>query len=397
MPNAKNIATQSKQLFVATLLICITIQGLMAQEENKLSEAFDFETTIVGDFVTNFSGGIKKGNTFIGIESLALSFDTEKGRLWKNGNFFVHGLITHGDGPSSALTGDLQVLSNIEAGNYYGLYEYYYGHQIGNFSMLFGQHDMNSEFAGTKYGGTFINSSFGIMPNISLNVPVSIYPVAAPCLMLKYNHTQFSCKLAVYDGDPGNFENNRYNLQWSISPGQGFLIIGEFQLNRVRKEKITGTYKFGTYHHSGTFTNYSDTLQSQEGNYGFYLIVDQALFATSLSAARGLCIFFQSGITPSEFNQIHYHIGGGFRYHGILPYRYYDELGIAFAHISQSKNYVNLNATALNYETAIEMTYKFQFGPYYSVQPSMQYIINPGATAGISNCLVGLFRLTLQI
>jgi len=310
---------------------------------------------------------------------------------------FVHGLVTHGNGPSESLTGDLQILSNIEAGNYYGLYEYYYSHQIGNFSALFGQHDMNSEFAGTQYGGTFINSSFGIGPSISLNVPVSIYPVAAPCILLKYESTNLTYKLAVYDGDPGDFETNRYNVHWSISPGQGFLTIGEVQYNRIKKDKLTGTYKLGSYHHSGTFTNYSDTLQTKKGNYGFYFIADQALFARSLNTARGLCYFFQTGIAPSEFNRIQYFVGGGLRYHGILPYRYYDELGLAFAHISQSKTYMNLYDNLLKFETAIEMTYKFQFGEHYSIQPSIQYIINPGATAGISNCLVGLFRFSLQI
>jgi len=159
MPNIVTIAPNSKNLFAFALLIILSFQPIWAQEESKLKEAFEFETTVVGDFVTNFTGGIKKGSTYIGIESLALSFDTEKGRLWKNGSFFIHGLITHGDGPSATLTGDLQILSNIEAGNYYGLYEYYYSHQIGNLSVLFGQHDMNSEFAGTKYGANKINKA----------------------------------------------------------------------------------------------------------------------------------------------------------------------------------------------------------------------------------------------
>ena len=391
-----SISNYSRQLLFVAIIVA-SMQSLNAQDTTKFAHAFEFGVDVIGDFVINFDGGIKKGSTYIGIESLALSFDTGKGKLWKNGSFFVHGLVTHGNGPSESLTGDLQILSNIEAGNYYGLYEYYYSHQIGNFSALFGQHDMNSEFAGTQYGGTFINSSFGIGPSISLNVPVSIYPVAAPCILLKYESTNLTYKLAVYDGDPGDFETNRYNVHWSISPGQGFLTIGEVQYNRIKKDKLTGTYKLGSYHHSGTFTNYSDTLQTKKGNYGFYFIADQALFARSLNTARGLCYFFQTGIAPSEFNRIQYFVGGGLRYHGILPYRYYDELGLAFAHISQSKTYMNLYDNLLKFETAIEMTYKFQFGEHYSIQPSIQYIINPGATAGISNCLVGLFRFSLQI
>jgi porin len=386
-----------RQIFTVLLLLIVPFLEIKAQEENRLSSAFEFETNIIGDFVVNFHGGIKTGTTYIGLESFSLLFDTEKAGLWKGGNLFIHALNTHGLGPSETLTGDLQVFSNIEAGNYTGLYEYYYSQEIGNFSAIIGQHDMNSEFAGTKYGGTFINSSFGIVPSISLNVPVSIYPVAAPCLLFKYNSHNFTYKIAVYDGDPGNFETNRYDLQWSISPGQGFLTIGEVQYNRFKKENLIGMYKMGSYYHSGTFINYADTLLTKKGNYGLYFIADQALFASSLNAGRGLCFFIQTGIAPSAFNRFDYYVGGGLRYHGILPKRYYDELGLAFAHISQGKYYVDLYEEALRYETALEMTYKFQFGEHYSIQPSMQYIITPGAVSGVENALVGLIRLNVVL
>ncbi|MHC1704955.1 MAG: carbohydrate porin [Tenuifilaceae bacterium] len=385
------------QLLAIVFTISLSFKQVHAQEKSKLSEAVEFGTTVTGDFISNMKGGIKKGETYIGMESLTFEFNTEKAGLWKNGTFFLHGLNAHGTGPSSLLTGDHQVLSNIEAGDYTGLYEFWYSHQINKFSILLGQHDLNSEFVGTEYGGTFVNSSFGIAPSISLNVPVSIYPVAAPSILLKYESgNKFDFKLGIYDGDPGNFETNRFNLKWSISPGQGFFGIGEVQYNLIKNENLTGTYKLGSYYHTGKFNSYEDTLKTKNGNYGIYFIADQALFSRSLSSARGLCFFLQSSIAPSKYNMVEYYIGGGLRYHGILPYRYYDELGLAFAHISMSKYYTNLDENFLNYETSIEFTYKFQFDKRYSIQPSMQYIINPGTNKEFGNCLVGLMRFSLS-
>lgn len=366
-------------------------------QKNKLTDAFTFGTEVTGDFIVNMDGGIKKGHTYIGLESLTLEFDTETGGLWKGGTFFLHGLNTHGAGPSSSLTGDHQVLSNIEAGDYTGLYEFWFSQKFGNFSVLIGQHDLNSEFVGTKYGGTFVNSSFGIAPSISLNVPVSIYPVAAPCILLKYeSKSDFDYKLAVYDGDPGNFETNRFNLEWNLSPKQGYFTIGEIQFNRYTQETLTSHYKIGSYYHSGTFDRYDDTLNTKKGNYGVYVIIDQALFAKSLHSGRGLCFFLQSSVAPSKYNMVGYYIGGGFRYHGILPNRFHDEIGIGVSHISMSDYYVKTDTELLNYETAFEMTYKFQFGNRYAVQPSVQYIINPGTNKSIDNCLTGLLRFSLS-
>jgi porin len=385
-----------QRFFITVMMITVDYSLICAQKNAILNDALEFGFTATGDFISNLNGGLKTGYTYIGLESVTLRFDMQKAGLWKNGELFLHGLNAHGKGPTAELTGDHQVLSNIEAGDYTGLYEFWYCQQIGKFLLLAGQHDLNSEFAGTRYGGTFINSSFGIDPSIAINNPISIYPVAAPCILLKYEtDNSLTCKIAVYDGDPGNFETNRFNLEWSISPGQGFLTIGEVQYERIRNGNSTGTYKIGSYYHSGTFTSYRDTLRSRKGNYGLYINADQALFSRSLHAGRGLCYFLQAGIAPELYNLVEYYLGGGLRYHGILPYRYHDELGIAFAHISMGKSYADLY-DALHHETAFEMTYKFQFGNNFFIQPSMQYIINPGTTSVADNCVVVLLRFTLR-
>lgn len=364
--------------------------------QKDFSSAFSFSTKVTGDFIYNFTGGIKQGYTYLGMEDFSIEFDTETAGWWKGGHFFVHGLNAHGNGMSENYTGDLQVLSNIDAGDYTGLYEFYYAQGIGNFSFLIGQHDLNTEFVGTKYGGTFINSSFGIVPSISLNMPVSIYPVAAPCLLLKYQSgNSLVYKFAVYDGDPGNFETNRFNLQWNINSKEGAFSIAEVEYNRYLDGQVSGTYKLGSYYHTGTFLNYTDTSTFHKGNYGIYAIVDQALFNRSLHAGRGLCLYFQGGITPQQFNQVAYYVGTGLRYHGIISNRYYDELGVAVAHTSMGKAFRQAYQIPKHSETAIEATYKFDFGRKYSIQPSLQYVLNPGAGL-YKNCFVSLMRFSLE-
>ncbi|NJK94706.1 MAG: carbohydrate porin [Bacteroidales bacterium] len=154
-------------------------------------------------------------------------------------------------------------------------------------------------------------------------------------------------------------------------------------------------YKGGMFYHSGTFPDYSDTTIFHRGNYGFYVIVDQAFFNRSLHAGRGLLFFTQAGFSPGSFNQIGYYIGAGLRYHGLISGRFYDEIGLAFATVGLGKPYKKLYQSPYSNETTIEATYKFKFGKNYSIQPNIQYIINPG-TGEYNNCFVSLIRFTLE-
>lgn len=381
--------------FFYLILVLSGIQ-LTTSAQSRLADAVEFSTSVTGDFIINFKGGVKQGFTYIGKEDITFTLNTEAAGMWKNGTFFIHGLNTHGIGPSKQFTHDFQVLSNIEAGDHTGLFEFWYTHQIGKFSILVGQHDLNTEFLGSKYSAILVNSSFGIMPSISLNMPISIFPLAASGVVLKYEaDNNLIYRFGIYDGNPGSFEDNWYNLNVKLNSLEGFFNIGEIQYNQMDGDREVGNYKIGGYYHTGVFPNYNDTTQTIKGNYGVYALADRALFARSLHAGRGLCIFFQGGLADPNRNMVHYYLGGGFRYHGILPDRYKDQLGLGIAHISLSQDYLMNYSNGRTYETAIETTYIFHFGKRYFIQPSMQYIINPGADKSISNCLVGLLRFSI--
>ncbi len=384
------------RLLSACLLLFICNQFSMAQ--SKLSEAVTFNTTVTGDFVINGYGGVKQGFAYIGKEDLLFGLNTGTAGWWENGYFFVHGLNTHGVGPSEKFTGDLQIFDNIEAGDHTGLFEFWYSQQIGKFSFLVGQHDMNTEFLGSKYSAILMNSSFGIMPTLSLNMPISIFPLAAPGFILKYEaDNNIIYRAAIYDGNPGNFDDNRYNLNVRLNKLEGFFYIGEIQYNQQDGYREVGNYKIGSYYHSGLFPDYTDSLNTIKGNYGFYILADRALFAKSLHAGRGLCVFAQLGVTDPQRSMVNRYYGGGFRYHGILPERYKDQLGLGLAYISLSKNYLKSSSEALSFETAMECTYIFHFGSGYTIQPSLQYLVNPGAVTNTENCLAGILRFSISL
>ena len=355
------------------------------------------ETVVTGDFVQLLSGGANKHKEFVylGMENIILSFNTEACGLWKGGTLTLHGLNTHGPAPSADFVNDMQVFDNIEAGDHTGFYEFNYRQRFGPLSLMIGQHDLNVEFCGSEHAGLFINSSFGITPSIALNIPVAIFPVAAPCFYISYQpDDKCTIRTAVYDGVPGDIETNKYNLDFKLDAHEGLLSIAEFECNSY---KNTGNkYKAGLYFHSSEFVSYKDTTTITRGNFGFYATIDKKITEPTGGFDNGLNVFLQTGFAPADRNLVTYYIGMGFSFHGFFRKLSHDQMGIGMAHVGISKDYAKIHPETLKNETAIEITYQMFIGEKYSIQPDLQYIIHPGAVSGIKNALAGSLRLSLS-
>ncbi len=357
------------------------------------------ETSVTGDYVQNFSGGIKQAKGYLGMEHLTLIVHSDDIGGWKGGKLVIDGLHTHGDAPSADFVGDYQVFNNIEAGNYLGLFEFSISQQLGKCNILFGLHDLNSEFVVSDEGSFFINSSFGIIPTISLNVPVSIFPLTALGVRISYNiGSNFSCKTAFYDGNPNNPENTRYNLNWKINSREGYLNITEISWSHCFKNENDITLNAGTFYHSAKFPLLIDSTRQLNGDYGSYIVGDYSF--KHIISKHGITtgIFFQAGWAPDDRNLATVYLGGGLHSRGLLDRKIWDEIGLALAYMQVSDNFVTTSRkNQKKSETALELSYKLHLSNYYSIQPDIQYILNPGANSAISNALAGILRFNISL
>jgi porin len=383
-------------------LINIMKVGLVLMFANMLtiraygqdSEAILFEASYVGDMITNFSGGIDQASAYMGMIDLMAKFDTENAGLWKNGEFYLQIENTHGATPSGDIVGDLQCFSNINNGDYTYLYQLWYHHTFNKLQFTLGVHDLNSEFLTSNYAGEYINSSFGIMPAVSMNVPVPIFPKNALGFVTQYNiNDRFSVQAAIYDGDPLDLDQDPYGLNYSISSEDGFLTIGEIHYNVTNEKNLNGTYKIGGLYHNGDFDSLEDTTVSIKGNYTFYFIADQKLISIDEVAGRSLGIFAQVGMSPKNRSINSLFWSFGINYYGPISKRSEDILGIAVANASISSFVVDMNVGVMDKsETAIEFMYKAKLSENISIQPEVQYIINSGVDSSLDNAFVGLIR-----
>ncbi len=351
------------------------LTGTWGGARDRMEESgLTLEAVYTGEEVHNFGGGAfnKKGSIYHDNLDLAMTLDTEKAGMWKGGTFFVYWLRNNGGDPSANLIGDLQTASNIEAPNQFIVHEAWYEQNLsdGAVSFLIGLHDLNSEFYASDYASLYINSSFGIGPELSGNVPASLFPKAALGARLRivpFVEGSY-IQAAIYDGDPATR---------GFKKGEGHMTIAEAGYTFE-----DGAYKIGYWQHYATKTFGANTFNS---DYGFYALIDQTLVRFEGDSAIGG--FLQYGKVPANRNDITSYFGGGLNLHGLFPSRENDELGIALASAK----------THLNTENTIEATYRMELTSWLAIQPSFQWIQNPGGDATVPTAKVGLFRFEVTL
>ena len=156
-----------------SIILSLSPQLLRAQESSVGKDPlFNFNASYIGDVVTNYSGGLKRGTTYLGLANFRIGVNTSSIGLWKGGEFFINGSNAHGGDPSADLVGDFHVVSNIETNDLTYLHELWYKQSFGSFEINVGLQDLNSEFVSTEYGSIFLNSTFGTPSTLASNVQI---------------------------------------------------------------------------------------------------------------------------------------------------------------------------------------------------------------------------------
>lgn len=372
-----------KYFYISLFLFIMLFYSPLTKAQDSLP--LTYNALYKADILSNLNGGIKKGNAFLGLIDIGILFNTRNAGWWKGGEAYIQVENTHGDTPSQKLTGDFQTFSNLENGNYTYLYMAWFAQKIGNLKLTAGIHDLNSEFNSSEYAGHFINSSFGIVPTFSMNVPVSIFPKNSLGLVADYTlNENLYIKTAIYDGNPGDLDNDPHNLNHSIKPTDGFLYVAELGISKK------GNVKIGSYVHTGKFINISDSTKSANFNPGLYLIIEKKFEVSPKK--RTFKSFVQVGWMPSCYNETNYYVGGGLLMDAPFSGRKADVFGISIGHAVFSRE---SKVFSEKYETVFEWNYELQINNNIQLKPCVQHILNTGGN-GLADASIGLLRFQLE-
>ncbi|HWN95864.1 MAG TPA: carbohydrate porin [Methylomirabilota bacterium] len=367
-----------------------------------------FQFGYIGEVFGNVAGGEKRGVVYEGLAEMALELDLEKLAQWHGGLLRVSGMSLHGRGPSR-LAGDALTASNIDGHDSVRLYEWWAQQSLfhDTVSIRAGSLLADDEFAGTTGGGRLLNSAFGWPAFISgsvLNTGPAFY-VSALGVRLRIDPGQgWYVQGAVFDGDsfdsPGGDPGaNPHGTHYQINSEQGELAMSEVGLNwhqSATNGALAGQVKLGAWFHTADFPDNASGSRIHEGNFGGYIAVEQKLWQESdESADQSVEVFARFGGSPEDRSTFAFVIDAGLSYAGPIPWRDQDTATIGFVHADFSDTRSGYKAFR-NYEQALELTYELVLRPWCSVQPSVQWIHNPGGKHGPDDALLIGVRSTIS-
>ena len=379
-----NIASQEKDIISSFLEKDFLFSDIAGFRKNLEAIGLNIEVYYIGEMFWNMRGGLntKNAREYRGDFSIYSEIDTGPLGLWEHGKFFLHLQEEHGYSLSREHTGDYQGMSNIDADDFKQVSEIWYCHSFFNdlFWLKFGKQEMNEHFAFVDYGGEFINSSAGLIPNVSIDT----YPDTGWGLTIGYNPFEwYSITFGLFEGRPDGgraISNTLNNLRGPFTILENALHYTAF--------KKDGDLRFGMWRNG----NNTEKFPSGEaGNTrGLYLTIDQNIFEEIEDEEQGLGIFFQYGWAPPSLSEVSHYIGFGFAWTGLIPGRDQDVIGIAL----YNARFSHMAGFEKNSETALELFYKFQFAGWGSIKPDFQYITNPGGS-NLRSVFAGGIRVEL--
>ena len=361
--------------------------------------AWSLRAVYKGEAWRNLRGGVDTGGDYL--DSLDLIADLDANR-WPGLKLRAHVMYNNGHLFGTRYVGERQVLSNIEGVSTWRLYEIWADYNFGNErapSVRFGLYDFNTEFNALDASALFINSSHGIGPDVSqsgLNGP-SIFPVPGLALRVKGRTGRFYWQFAALDGvpgEPGRPDRTGFHLDRT----EGALLAAEIGGATAGFSKLAlGAWRYTADFDSIDELDTSGAPLRADGNQGFYLLAERPLWSQGGSSISG---FLRAGVAETRFNQLSGFVGSGFVMHGLSAARPDDALGFAIAHANNSHRFRQLavrNGTPVERsETILELTWRAPVAGWLTLQPSLQYVVNPGMDPQLANAWALGLRVELS-
>ena len=353
------------------------------------------ESVYTGEAFNNAHGGIttKDATKYRGNLDVTLTCDLDKLAGVKGGTFFVYGEDGHGRGITADYVGAFQTLSNIDARQFTQVSEYWWMQTLAEekVTLKLGKQDANADFCTLDTTSDFINSSFGLIPNVLM--PTFPDPSVGAAMFFEPEDTWWF-GFGVYDGSPDG-----RTWGWSHLGDEGMVIFQEAAYRPAFLDgRFPGAYHVGAWYHSGDFDNLM-TGRPHAGDYGVYAVAEQLLWKESSVADddQGLSAFLQFGWAPEDWNPVERYFGAGLLLKGPINDRDNDYIGVGLALAEFSPRLpvvrsvppplllggpprvqpVGVPPGEQTKETVVELFYLMEIRPWLHVEPDLQFVGSP--------------------
>ncbi len=375
-----------------------TLTGNWSGKRTHIAEnGIDFQLKYTLDIFNIASGGIKTGTTMVDEIDFITRIDGAKlwniegssGKIYFYRNNFGH-VNRDYIGSTQGVDGNE---SNYDFTHIDEAWLQQNFHE-NKYSILAGLYDFTYEFYQTNSSGMFLNPTLNIGAEFSNSGGngASLYPSSALAIRLKTEPNENSyIQAAIIDGIPSiplKPKRPRYHLYTK----NGTLILTEIGLTPSKDKFAIGAW---------TYTKGAPDLLNKQNrdSYGVYTILEKQLFKNSKNSYESLTAFFRIGKTDGNTSRFSYAWSSGINYSGLFPSREQGVLGFAIMQAVNSNKFRQFelinDIKTKHSEYAVELTYQDYIMPGVSLQPDIQYIINPSGNPSAKNALVFGLRTEL--
>ena len=354
-------------------------------------EAINYSLDLTQIYQQNVNGGLRTSDDsgrYTMSYDLGIEMDFEKMLGIQGTGFALHaeGSGPEAEGISVESIGDYYGVNGDAGGNYaIELSEAFWIQEFGdNFTVLVGKMDTSATLDTNAYANDetvqFLSSALVNNPQIPIDYALAI--------QLFYNPSDkfsFAASFADAEGDMGEtgfdtaFDGNHYYV-YVFEAGYHPEISG-----------LGGSYRLGIWHDTSDVESMKNG-RTHKGNTGYYLSLDQAIFVED-DEEQGLGAFLRYGITDDEYNEVENFFSVGLHYHGLVPGRNHDTIGLGMAHGNLSRHYAVEDVNGGDVvpegdETLYELYYNINVCPWAQITPVIQYVVDPAADIKASDATV---------
>lgn len=389
--------------------------------------------TLRGGYVSetagNPLGGQKQGTRYA--QQIGFGADLDLGRLVKLQGGEIHVTFTDRAGQSLAAT-DIGNLISVQeifgGGQNFRLAELSYFQSLfeDQLNAKFGWIHAADDFAHSPIYCYFQNNGFCGQPaGIPIDSGFTTFPVASWGGFLNLStQRRLYLQAGAYEVNP-SLNNSGNGFKLGTAGATGVITPVEAGWQPVfGPNQLPGHYKAGVYYDNSAAPDLGAPLSGPpaliSGRWGVYVLVDQLIFRNGpapaeapvnpvgppyrmerLEAAQpeqGLTVFGLFVYAHPDTALLEFYWEAGLLYRGTFPGRDQDSIGLA---VNQSRissaliaaqNMQNLimpsSVSVQSAETDIELNYRAQLTPWFSLMPNIQYVVRPNAVTTIPNAFV---------
>lgn len=361
----------------------------------RLAEAgVSFEASLLVDLGKNTGGGVEPwGFEAFGQLDVAVTFDFEPLFDWKGGSFVVGGALYRG-GQMAELVG---AVSGVDVYDYPPRTQlsYLYFEQAfsdGAVKVRLGKFDLNDDFALPVASDPFVNTGASYAPTL-LFMPTA--PDPAFGLAVYVEEDAWFLRAAAMDGALGQgiTTGSRGPKTLFGSPDDAYFAL-EGGPKWEAGEGLAGRGTFGVWRHTGDLARFDGAIA--DGTYGWYVIGEQRVWAEApgdAEDAQGVDFFVRYGRASEELADVEHHVLFGATWTGAFDGRDDDVCGVLASWGNTSEE---PTAGYDRDEWAFEVFYRVQVAPWCTVQPDVQFFVNPGGVSGISDTWLATLRVVID-